>query len=192
MSLSSAKELAKAFARISTRRIVRLWSRANSTSITIRAIRPDDRERIVKAFRGLDPETIRKRFFGPKKALSDEELRRLTESDGVRDVVLVATVASVDQEVIVGLGRYARNGTSAEIAFTVEEDYQRRGIASELLRQLTEIARRSGVLRFEADVLPDNAPMLKVFRRSGLPMKKTQADGIVHLTLSLDESPGSA
>jgi len=192
MSLSSAKELAKAFARISTRRIVRLWSRANSTSITIRAIRPDDRERIVKAFRGLDPETIRKRFFGPKKALSDEELRRLTESDGVRDVVLVATVASVDQEVIVGLGRYARNGTSAEIAFTVEEDYQRRGIASELLRQLTEIARRSGVLRFEADVLPENAPMLKVFRRSGLPMKKTQADGIVHLTLSLDESPGSA
>jgi len=192
MSLSSAKELAKAFARIGSQRIARLWSRAKPTGITIRAVRPDDRERIVKAFRGLDPETIRKRFFGPKKALSDEELRRLTESDGVRDVVLVATVASVDQEVIVGLGRYARNGTSAEIAFTVEEDYQRRGIASELLRQLTEIARRSGVLRFEADVLPDNAPMLKVFRRSGLPMKKTQADGIVHLTLSLDESPGSA
>jgi RimJ/RimL family protein N-acetyltransferase len=74
----------------------------------------------------------------------------------------------------------------------VEEDFQRRGIASELLRQLTDIARRSGVLRFEADVLPDNAPMLKVFRRSGLPMKKTRADGIVHLTLSLDDGPGSA
>jgi RimJ/RimL family protein N-acetyltransferase len=188
----SAKELAKAFARICTQRMARLWSRANPTSITIRAARPDDRERIVKAFRALDAESIRQRFFVPKKALSGEELRRLTESDGVRDVVLVATVARVDQEIIVGLGRYARNGSTAEIAFTVEEDYQRRGIARELLRQLTDIARRSGVLRFEADVLPDNAPMLKVFRRSGLPMKKTQADGIVHLSLSLDDGPGSA
>jgi RimJ/RimL family protein N-acetyltransferase len=191
MSLSPAKELAKAFARICTQRMVRLWSRADSTGITIRAVRPDDRERIVKAFRALDPESIRQRFFVPKKALSGEELRRLTESDGVRDVVLVATVAGVDQEIIVGLGRYARNGASAEIAFTVEEDYQRRGIATELLRQLTDIARRSGVLRFEADVLPDNAAMLNVFRRSGLPMKAAQSDGIVHLTLSLDDGFGN-
>jgi RimJ/RimL family protein N-acetyltransferase len=192
MSLSPAKELAKAFARICTQRIARLWSRADLKGITIRAVRPDDRERIVKAFRALNAESIRQRFFVPKKALSDEELRRLTESDGVRDVVLVATVAGVDQEVIVGLGRYARNGASAEVAFTVEEDFQRHGIASELLRQLTDIARRGGVRRFEADVLPDNAPMLKVFRRSGLPMKKTQADGLVHLILSLDDGPGSA
>ena len=173
------------------RHMVRLWSRANSTRITIRAVRPDDRERIVNAFRALDPESIRQRFFVHKKALSGEELRRLTESDGVRDVVLVATATSVDQEIIVGLGRYARDGASAEIAFTVEEDYQGRGIASELLRQLIEIACRSGVLRFEAYVLPDNAPMLKVFQRSGLPMKETQADDIVHMTLFLDDGPGN-
>lgn len=172
--------------------MVRLWSRANSTGITIRAVRPDDGERIVNAFRALDPESIRQRFFVPKKALSGEELRRLTESDGVRDVVLVATVASINQEIIVGLGHYARNGASAEVAFTVEEDYQGRGIASELLRQLTDIARRSGVLRFEAYVLSDNAPMLKVFQRSGLPMKETQADGIVYLTLFLDDAFGNA
>lgn len=190
-SARSAKELAKAFARGCTQRIVRLWSPADPTGITIRAVRPDDGERIVKAFRALDPESIRLRFFGPKKALSIEELRRLTESDGVHDVVLVATVAGVDEEVIVGLGRYARNGTSADIAFTVEEDYRRRGIASALLRQLTDIARRSGVLQFEADVLPENAPMLKVFQRSGLPTKKRRAEGVVHLTLFLGDGPGS-
>ena len=166
--------------------------RGSLTGISIRAARSDDGERMVKAFRALDPASIRQRFFVAKSELSGEELRRLTESDGVRDVVLVATVASVDQEIIVGLGRYVRDGASAEIAFTVEEDYQGRGIASELLRQLTEIARRSGVLRFEADVLPDNAPMLRVFQRSGLPMKETQADGIVHLTLFLDDGPRSA
>ena len=146
--------------------------RANLRGITIRAVRSDDRERIVKAFRALDPKSIYQRFFVFKSELSGEELRRLTESDGVRDVVLVATVASGNQEIIVGLGHYARNEASAEIAFTVEEDYQGRGIASELLRQLADIARRNGVPQFEADVLRDNAPMLEVFRRSGLPMKR--------------------
>lgn len=166
--------------------------RGSLRGIRIRAVRPDDSERIVKAFRQLDPASIYRRFFAPKKALSGEELRRLTQSDGVRNVVLVATVASGNQEIIVGLGDYARNGTSAEIAFAVEEDYWARGIASELLRQLTGIARRNGVLRFEADVLPGNAAMLKVFRRSGLPIEATQADGIVHLTLLLDDGSGSA
>ena len=167
-------------------------SRANLRSITIRAVRPDDRDRIVKAFRALDTESIYRRFFFPKRELSDEELRRLTECDGARDVILVATVASADQEVIVGLGHYAQNAASGEIAFTVEEDYQGRGIASEMLRQLADIARRNGVLQLEAEVLPDNAPMLKVFRRSGLPMKETQTDGIVHLTLFLDDGSVNA
>jgi RimJ/RimL family protein N-acetyltransferase len=161
------------------------------TGISIRAACPDDSQRIVEAFRGLDPDSVRRRFFVPRRELSGEELRRLTESDGTREVVLVATVAGVDQEIVVGLGHYVRNGASAELAFTVEEDYQGRGIASALLRKLTDIARRSGVLRFEADVLPENAPMLKVFQRSGLPMKVAQDDDAVHLTLALDDGRGS-
>jgi RimJ/RimL family protein N-acetyltransferase len=165
--------------------------RADLRGITIRAVRADDRDRIARAFRALEPESIYRRFFFPKRELGDEELRRLTECDGARDVVLVATVASADQEIIVGLGHYARNAASGEIAFTVEEDYQGRGIASEMLRQLADIARRNGVLQFEADVLADNAPMLKVFQRSGLPMKGTRADGTVHLTLFLNQGSGN-
>jgi hypothetical protein len=41
------------------------------------------------------------------------------------------------------------------------------------------------VAKFEADVLPDNAPMLAVFRDSGLPMTTTHADGVMHVTLLL-------
>jgi GNAT superfamily N-acetyltransferase len=166
--------------------------RANLRGITIRAIGPDDKERIVTAFRALDPKSIYQRFFVFKSELGGEELRRLTEGDGLRDVVLVATVASGNQEIIVGLGHCARTEASADIAFTVEEDYQGRGIASELLRHLVDIARRNGVAQFEADVLADNASMLKVFRRSGLPMKTTQAHGIVHLTLSLGDDTANA
>ena len=166
--------------------------RANLRGITIRAVRSDDRDRIVKAFRALDPKSIYQRFFVFKKELSGGELRRLTESDGVRDVVLVATLTKGNQEIIVGLGHYARYEATAEIAFTVAKDYRGRGIASELLQQLTGIARRNGVSQFEADVLPDNAPMLEVFQHSGLPMKEIHTDGIVHLTLCLDDESENA
>jgi GNAT superfamily N-acetyltransferase len=99
----------------------------------------------------------------------------------------VATVGSGDGEIIVGLGEYMRSGAAADIAFAVEEDFQRRGIASRLLQQLAGIARANGILQFEADVLGENAPMLAVFRNSGLRMRTSQEQGVVHVTLFLTE-----
>ena len=153
--------------------------------ITIRAVRPDDKQRIVNAFRGLERDSIYLRFFSHKKELEDEELRRVTECDGTSHAVLVATVGSGERETIVALGSYVRSGLAAEIAFAVEEDFQRRGIASQLLRQLTDIARANGIERFEADVLAENPPMLTLLRNSGLRMRTSQEHGVVHATLFL-------
>ena len=160
--------------------------RAGAVSeITIRAIRPDDKERIVRAFQALDRRSVHLRFFSHKKTLSNEELRRVTECDGVSEAVLVATVGSGDREVIVGVGSYVRSGAAADIAFAVEEDFQGRGIASRLLQQLVDIARANGIGRFEADVLAENAPMLAVLRKSGLRMRTSCAQGVVHAALFL-------
>ena len=153
--------------------------------VSIRPVRPDDRERIVKAFRGLERHSVYLRFFSPKKELGAEELRRVTECDGVSEAVLVATVGSGDREIIVGLGEYARSGAAAHIAFAVEEDFQRRGIASRLLRQLADIARANGIERFQADVLAENTRMLNVLRNSGLRMQTSYGHGVVHATLFL-------
>jgi len=155
------------------------------SDVTIRAVRPDDKERVVKAFRALDRRSVYLRFFSYRKELGEEELRRVTECDGVSEAVLVATVGSGDEETIVGLGGYVRSGAAADIAFAVEEDFQRRGIASRLLQQLARIARANGITRFEADVLAENMPMLTVLRRSGLAMGASQREGVVHVTLSL-------
>ena len=162
--------------------------------VTIRPVRPDDKERIVQAFRGLDRSSVYTRFFSYKKALEDEELRRVTECDGVSHVVLVATTGSGEREIIVGMGSYVRRGTAAEVAFAVEEDYQRHGIASRLFQGLAAIARSNGIERFEAEVLAENAAMLAVFRKSGLRMRTRHEYGVVHVTLSLQETndPGKA
>ena len=155
------------------------------SGITIRAVRPDDKERIVSAFKELDRHSIYLRFFHHKKELSDEELRRVTECDGRRQVALVATIGSGAQETIVGMGNYVRAEGSADIAFAVEEDFQRRGVATRLLRQMADIARASGVSQLEADVLAENTPMLSVFRNSGLCMRESQTGAVVHATLFL-------
>jgi GNAT superfamily N-acetyltransferase len=159
-------------------------------AIAIRPVRPDDKQRIVKAFRGLDRSSVYLRFFSYRKELDDEELRRITECDGASHVVLVATTGRGEQEAIVGMGSYVRSGQAADIAFAVEEDFQRRGIASRLLRQLAGIARANGIARFEADVLAENTPMLSVLRRSGLPMRTTHEHGVIHATLFLSLEKG--
>ncbi|CAB5132395.1 4-hydroxybutyrate CoA-transferase [Olavius algarvensis associated proteobacterium Delta 3] len=162
----------------------------NGIDVRIRSIRADDRERIIEAFRNLEPESIYTRFFHHKKALSDAELKSATEIDFDDVVVLVVTIGKEKNETIIAGGRYvafdaADNLRSAEVAFTVEEDYQGQGLASHLLRHLAHIARQKGIARFEADVLPHNKAMLIVFSRCGLPMVKGHEAGNVHVTLTL-------
>jgi RimJ/RimL family protein N-acetyltransferase len=167
-------------------------SLGDSKGVTIRAIRADDNERIVRAFRALEPRSVYLRFFSYKKEVGGHELRRLTEPDRARDVVLVATIGSGNDETIIGLGHYVRSGPSADIAFIVEEDYQGRGIASRLLRNLAHLARANGIAQFEADVLVENIPMLNALRHSGLPVRESESDGIVHMTLFLGDCTGNA
>ena len=158
----------------------------DGNEVTIRAMRPDDKERLVKAFLHLQPQTIRMRFFYAKRSLSEDDLRWLDEISHGNHVGLVATVPSGCEELIIGEGSYAVLGPTAEIGFTVAEAWQGRGIASRLLQHLASIARGQGVAEFEAYVLPENAPMLAVFRGSGLPMTTRYAEGLVHVTLVLD------
>ena len=154
--------------------------------ITIRPTRPEDKALIVEAFRALEPRSIYLRFFYNKKEVSDADLRRLTEPDKAREAALVATIPTGNGERIVGLGRYTGDGACAQLEFTVEEDYQGRGIATSLLRHLIHLARENGISRFEAHVLAGNGPMLSVLRHSGLPVTKRERDGIVTLTLALN------
>jgi RimJ/RimL family protein N-acetyltransferase len=158
----------------------------NGMAVTIRAIRSDDKEMLRAAFNKLDRSSIYTRFFGYKKDLSEAELEQATNVDFDTVTALVVTAVNSETETLIGAGRYARVGEfTAEVAFTVEEDYQGLGVASLLLRQLVDIAREKGLRRFEAEVLAQNLAMLAVFRHSGLPMRQQPESGVVHVTLGL-------
>lgn len=164
----------------------------NGTPAIIRAIRPEDRGRIRAAFEKLEPQTIFTRFFSRKTTLTDLELTDATEVDFENTVALVATLSKDGEEEVIAGGRYiAFEGTDgekiAEVAFTVEDVFQGQGLASRMLAHLAEIARSKGIVRFEAEVLPHNAAMLKVFENSGFPVLRRSVDDVVHVVLRLPE-----
>jgi GNAT superfamily N-acetyltransferase len=158
----------------------------------IRAARPDGKGRFRTAFANLEPGSIYRRFMSYKKELTDAALEHATNVDFDRVVALVATVGSKDAEAIVAGARYVPDPSpaphcGAEVAFLVEEEHRGQGIAGCLLDHLVRIACAKGLSQLYADVLANNRPMLTVFERSGLPMRKTQFQDVLHITLSLDQ-----
>ena len=164
----------------------------DGTPVTIRAIRREDAGTILQAFRGLDRESVYRRFFSPKKDLSPAELAQLTDVDFSKVVALVVTTPSSGGEVLIGGGRYAvEDPESAEIAFMTDGAHRGLGIASIILKHLILIAREAGISRFDGEVLAENQPMLAVFRRSGLPMNVVRDGSTLHVTLTLQAEPES-
>lgn len=170
----------------------------DGTPVTIRAVRPDDRDRLLAFFHGLDPESVYMRLFRYKKDLTEDELTRLSVVDFERQVTLVATVGGENggPETVIGgaswvvLDAPGQPAARAEVAFTIEEDYQGQGLASMLFARLIGLARAQGLRTFEADVLSTNVGMLKVFARAGLPTTQRREAGVLHLEMALEPVAG--
>jgi acetate---CoA ligase (ADP-forming) len=163
-------------------------------SVRIRAIRPDDRAELARGFAELSPEAVYLRFFRVKQRLTEAELTQFTEQDFVRSAALVATIRFHDEERIIATARYAVTDDApepphrAEVAFTVGDAFQGRGLGTLLLEHLIVLARANGITEFEADVLGENNRMLNVFAKSGLRVRRSLADGVFHVTFPTEET----
>jgi ribosomal protein S18 acetylase RimI-like enzyme len=154
--------------------------------VQIRALRAEDKQDFLSAVAKTSAKTLYRRFFGAKREFSEKEIAFFLDVDFKNHVALIACVTEHGQSSIAGAGRYVMiNPGVAEIAFTVVDAYQRLGIGSILMRHLTELARRANLQELTADVLLENAPMIKVFEKSGLPLSKSREGGLVHITLRL-------
>lgn len=161
----------------------------DGAAIRIRAIRPDDKERLLEHFHGLSVKAVYFRFMGIRRDLSPDDLKHLTELDFKTHVGLVATLTENDRERFIGVGRYicGEDSTRAEVAFAILDGFQGRGIGTLLLEHLSRIADANGVAEFEADVLGDNRQMLEVFAHSGFERQRSLDSGVVHLHASTRE-----
>ena len=136
--------------------------------LRLRALRPDDHERLRAMGERCSEETLYYRFMSLPPA-TDDNIDRLLDLDYDRRMAICVVVGEGDGEEIVAVGRWAAQpgADQAEVAFTVEDAHQGQGIGTLLLKELADLAPRHGIRVFEAEVLGTNTPMLAVFNNSG-------------------------
>nr|WP_179725003.1 acetate--CoA ligase family protein [Saccharopolyspora hordei] len=152
--------------------------------VTVRAVGPRDLGELERLHSALSAEDRYLRFFGAASDTSVERfLRRLVEPGGAAVLALGAFAG----ERLVGVGHFEVVVPDvAEVAFLVEHARHARGVATLLLEHLAAAARRRGVRAFVAEVLAENAAMLRVFRDSGLPYEARLDGPSYQVKLSLD------
>ncbi|UVS77942.1 bifunctional GNAT family N-acetyltransferase/acetate--CoA ligase family protein [Actinokineospora sp. UTMC 2448] len=153
-------------------------------TVHLRPIVPTDAD-ALRAFHGrLSERTRYFRYFGPYPRIPDKDLRRFSTVDHHDRVAFIALLG----DDIIAVGRYERlNGQdSAEVAFVVEDAHQGRGLGSILLEHLAAAARERGLAKFEAEVLAENAQMVRVFRDAGYQVSREFDEGVLHLEFAID------
>jgi len=154
----------------------------------IRPALASDRSLLAREFERLSPESRYRRFFGPMKALSETMLDYLTSMDYVNHFAWAALSADpgpFGDPRGLGVARYVRlrDPEAADMAVTVVDDWQGKGLGRVLLDALVLEALENGITRFEGDVLVENRPMQEMLRRTGA---RFRAEGAGVLRFSID------
>jgi len=134
----------------------------DGTDIVIRPIRPEDAEIEARFIRELSSEAKYFRFMNSLQELSQEMLVRFTQIDYHNEMALIAVTSTKAGEEQIGVARYTTNvdKLSCEFALVVSDQWQSRGIAHKLMRNLMDIARDRDLERMQGQVLARNSKML--------------------------------
>jgi GNAT superfamily N-acetyltransferase len=133
--------------------------------VLVRPVRSTDGLLLADGFARLSDQSRRMRFLGPKETLSAAELRFYADVDHHDHEALVALDPATGRGA--GVARYVRDADdplAAEIALTIADDWQGRGLGTALLARLSDRARQEGIGRFTAVVSSDNVPVGMLLR----------------------------
>jgi RimJ/RimL family protein N-acetyltransferase len=141
-------------------------------TVLVRTLLPDDQAGLGAMFDELSNSSRYQRFLSGKPSVSPRALRRLTEVDHRDHEALVAVTVDGDDEDgrVVGEARWIRDDADralAEMAITVADDWQQRGLGTVLAHDLACRAVEEGVDRFTAEVLTDNNGIRRLIEHVG-------------------------
>jgi RimJ/RimL family protein N-acetyltransferase len=159
---------------------------SDGSRVRIRRLRESDRELLLRGFRRLSPESRYRRFLAPTPRLSEGTVSYLVEIDHRDHEALIAVDEQSGEGV--GVARYVRNPArpdAAEVAVTVVDDWQGRGLGTLLLEAITMRAREEGVDTFTAVMLVDNRQMMDLLQRLGAVRVVDRAAGAVEVEVHL-------
>ena len=139
-------------------------------TVRIRPVRSTDAAELQRAFALLSEESRYLRFMSGTTRLTDRQAAYFTEVDHAHHEAYVAH-STYDASYIIGVARFVRYPEApddADLAITVADSWGGRGLATVLVRMVSERAIEVGVKRFRADMMADNQPVLRLLRSAGL------------------------
>lgn len=162
---------------------------SDGSTASVRPIRSDDVELLDAFHRRQSQESVYFRFFRYRPELSDKELAYFTNIDYEARMAFVAILGGE----LVAVARYETWDSPhhpdqhvGEVAFFTDDEHHGKGLATLMLEFLAAAARRNGLDRFSATVLPQNYNMLRVFRRAGFEVSTRFEDGAIEVDLGID------
>ena len=140
---------------------------AGGARLPVRPMRPEDADLEARFFQGLSERSRYQRFMQHLQSLPPGMLARFTQLDYDRELALVAL--DPQRQRFIAVGRYSPtdDGTTAEFALTVADDWQGKGIGRALLERLCECARDAGYSALYGYILEANREMLDLAARLG-------------------------
>ncbi len=153
----------------------------DGTEIFFRPVKPTDESSLSEMLYSLSSTSVRTRYMTQTVTFPHREVQQLTNIDFTQDISIVGTVPGVVGEQLVAIAQYFLDPKtqSAEVAFLVQDEWQKKGMGTYLLQYLAQIAKQRGVKQFTAKVLPANKLMLAIFHNSGYKIN-TEFDGDVY------------
>jgi RimJ/RimL family protein N-acetyltransferase len=154
--------------------------------VLARPLRATDEQKMSDLFYRLSDRSVYTRWMTVVPRMPHHRLQRYLDVDDTDNVAIVVEHQPDGAESeLVGVARYGVTSEDgfADVAFIIRDDWQGKGLATALLAHLVEIARDNGIPGFVADVMATNAPMLHVFRRSGLTVETKLEGTSLHMTM---------
>ena len=159
----------------------------DGSTLRLRPPHSNDAEALVDFFARLSERSVYQRFHGfPTLGLRTVE--PFVDPDWVDRGALMGTLSSDGaSERVVALANFVRlrDPACAEVAFAVADELQGHGVGTRLLEQLADVAADAGISTFVAEVMPDNAAMLRVFADAGFVVSRRLEGGTSEVRLTI-------
>jgi len=137
--------------------------------ILLRPVKISDEPLLKDLFYSLSDKSIYRRFLSARTDMPHQSLQKFVVIDHSKETVILAVIGREEKEECVGIGQYSvvEATNTGDLAFLVRDDYQNRGIGTELLSCLTVLAKKQGLFGFTVEALVDNSPMHLLLRKMG-------------------------
>lgn len=129
-----------------------------------------------------------------KRSFVSKQIERTFIIDYLKDLTIVAVAGQAGYERILAVGEYYLNPETelAEIAFSVEKEWQGKGLSSIVIQKLAEAAKRSGIKGLTAYTSKENKRMVKLFNTLNYKVKVSSQGSMIYLEAMFDEEQESA